>query len=79
MLHAQEYEGNLHTVAVAISRRDPRLAPGPGIDPFVASLLGQDCLLGDLPPHPDNGLVTCSLAPAVTPVDDAYLPPACVV
>ena len=54
MLHAQEYEGNLHTVAVAISRRDPRLAPDPGLDPFVANLLKQACLSGDLPPPPEQ-------------------------
>ena len=77
-MRAWEYESDLPTVAAATSRRDPRLAPDPGLDPFVASLLGQDCPPGDLPLHPDNGLVTCSLAPAVTPVDDAYLSPACV-
>ena len=61
------------------SRRDPRLAPNPGLDLFVADLLEPACLPGDLPPHPNSDLVTCALAPAVTPVDDAYLPPVCVV
>ena len=52
MLRAREYESDLPTVTAAISRRDPCLAPDPGLDPFVASLLEQDCLPGDLPPSP---------------------------
>ena len=79
MLRAPERESDLPTVTEAVSRCDPRLAPDPGLDPVVANLLEQACLPGDLPPYPDTYLATCSLTPAVTPVDDAYLPPAGVV
>ena len=54
MLRAPEHESDLPTVTEAILRRDPRLAPDPGLDPLVANLLEQACLPGDLPPHPDN-------------------------
>ena len=79
MLRAPGRESDLPPVAEPTSRRDPRLAPDPGLDLFVADLLEPACLPGDLPPHTNNDLVTCSLAPDVTPVDDGYLPPACVV
>ena len=79
ILRAPGRESDLPSVAEATSRRDPRLAPDPGLDLFVADLLERTCLPGDLPPHPNNDLVTCSMAPAVTPVDNAYLSPACVV
>ena len=57
----------------------PPCAPDPGVDSFVANLLGPVCPAGALPPHPTRDFHTCALAPAVTPPDDAYFSPACVV
>ena len=79
MMRAPRHDSNLLPVAGPTSRRDPHLAPDPGLDLFVADLFEPACPPGDLPPHLDSDLVTCALTPAVTPVDDAYLPPACVV
>ena len=80
-MRASNHERDLLPVAKPTSRRDPRLAPDPGLDLFVADLFEPAYPPGDPPPppHPDSDLVTCALAPAVTPVDDAYMPPACVV
>lgn len=76
--HAPAREDNLLHVTEPTSGRDRRLTPDPGPDPFVDDLLGPACPAGTLPSHPTCNLFTCTLAPSITPADDAYLPPACV-
>ena len=70
---------DLHHVAEPTSRQDPRLAPDPNLDPFVANLLGPACPAGALPFHSTRNLFTCALVPVVTLPDDTYLSSACVV
>ena len=57
MMRAPGHESDLLPVVEPTSRRDPRLAPDPGLDLFVADLLEPACPAGALPPHPGRNLV----------------------